>query len=487
MAKPKDTAFLEQHGPSWRVRVKVPDRLRPVLGVSKLVVPLHTDSLAIANRDKHRHIHAIKQRIAEAEVELRRREKKAIDPRVTEGLDWRRALTDETQTYVIGDVEGAYMARLDELEASQGAASAGIVSRIAYGAVSIGTLADEWLEVKPLKPRQKLDYRRAVAKLETWLLAKSLSPTVEAITKGIASDYRDEAFLKVGIHPRTANKDLSVLSGLWKHAERKALVEANPWRGQSLPETASTAQGSHKRPLSDTEVAALVTSEHASPLLRDAISILALSGMRTEELARMKVGDLRDLTGAIPYVALRGTKTQAARREVPVHPDALSIILRRIEGKESEAFLLDELATPRADSAMERGQPLTKAFGRLRKRLGIDEREDGARQANVDLHGLRRWFISKARDALNAGAKGFTLYTVAETVGHAKGELGLSMTSRYAGRETMEAKAACVRAVKLPFPKLERPNDGPPHHSFAPSRRPGHQPPESRSGCCMER
>jgi hypothetical protein len=40
---------------------------------------------------------------------------------------------------------------------------------------------------------------------------------------------------------------------------------------------------------------------------------------------------------------------------------------------------------------------------------------------------------------------------VAEVVGHQKGDLGLSMTSRYAGRETMEAKAACVRAVKLPL------------------------------------
>jgi hypothetical protein len=39
---------------------------------------------------------------------------------------------------------------------------------------------------------------------------------------------------------------------------------------------------------------------------------------------------------------------------------------------------------------------------------------------------------------------------VAEAVGHQKGDLGLSMTSRYAGRESMEAKAACVRAVRLP-------------------------------------
>jgi hypothetical protein len=40
--------------------------------------------------------------------------------------------------------------------------------------------------------------------------------------------------------------------------------------------------------------------------------------------------------------------------------------------------------------------------------------------------------------------------TFAEVGGHQKGDLGLSVTSRYAGRETMEAKEACVRAVRLP-------------------------------------
>jgi hypothetical protein len=51
----------------------------------------------------------------------------------------------------------------------------------------------------------------------------------------------------------------------------------------------------------------------------------------------------------------------------------------------------------------------------------------------ADLHLLRRWFIARARDALNQGATGFTMFTVAEVCGHAKGGLGLSMTSRYAG------------------------------------------------------
>ncbi len=51
---------------------------------------------------------------------------------------------------------------------------------------------------------------------------------------------------------------------------------------------------------------------------------------------------------------------------------------------------------------------------------------------------------------IHDAASGFTMHTVAEVLGHQKGDLGLSMTSRYAGRETMAAKAACVRAVKLP-------------------------------------
>jgi hypothetical protein len=34
----------------------------------------------------------------------------------------------------------------------------------------------------------------------------------------------------------------------------------------------------------------------------------------------------------------------------------------------------------------------------------------------------RRWFIAKARDAINAGVQGFTIYTVAEVVGHTRRE-----------------------------------------------------------------
>ena len=133
----------------------------------------------------------------------------------------------------------------------------------------------------------------------------------------------------------------------------------------------------------------------------------------------MKVADLRDLTGPLPYIQLRDTKTVAAARLVPIHKDALPIALRRAKqgrdgrGKAAGDYLFHELPTPPEGSAMERGQPLTKAFGRLRLKLGIDPREPGARQADVDMHSLRRFAIASMRDALNRGEVGFSMRTVA--------------------------------------------------------------------------
>ena len=90
--RPLDTTYLDQHGRQRPVRVKVPNRARPEpLGELELVVQLHTEvSLAIANRDKHKHVHALKQCCAAAEVELDAATlplaRPPVDPLVSE--DW---------------------------------------------------------------------------------------------------------------------------------------------------------------------------------------------------------------------------------------------------------------------------------------------------------------------------------------------------------------------------------------------------------------
>jgi integrase len=442
MPKRLDTTYLDQHGRQYRVRVKVPDRLRPVLGVSKLVVPLHTDSLAIANRDKHKHVHALKQRLAEAEIELRRVDRAkgktpAVDPLVAEGLEWRQSFKDDDGD---GNASTALEARWEEVAKAQGEERADMLAEIATGkATPLGPMADQWLEAKTLKPRQRMDYRRGVAKLEVWLLTKELSPTIEATSRRIASDYRD-SFVKAGTHPKTASKDISILSGLWGYAEQQGVVEVNVWRGLSFPKTGATGSA-RKRPVSDTELATILASSAPSPVLRDAIVLLALGGMRCEELARMRVGDLKDLDMSLPWVDLRGSKTAAARRSLPIHSRALSIYLRRAEGKGADDYLLHELPTPPEDSAMERGQRLTKEFGRVRDRLGIGEREDGARQGNCDLHGLRRRWITKAEQA------GHQENLIASCVGHQRPGMTFG---RYSAGPLLEQLRVVVEAVKLP-------------------------------------
>jgi integrase len=425
-----DRSFLQWHGQSWRVQVAVPARLRGAVGCAVLYHPLHTDSLVVANREKHRYVHLLKKRIEEAA------RKPAADPLTEEALAWRDAPSEVLE------------ARYEELVKSRGTPAADAYVEIATGRATPITpaLIEEWIAERQMKPRQVLDYRRAVKKL----LAHLPTATVEAVDKRAAGDYR-AALTRLGVHPRTAAKDVSALASLWKHLESRGLAPINPWRGLGgVPKTASTGRPSaRKRPLTREEVERLLTSNRASPTLRDAMVLLALSGMRTEELARLRIGDLR-LDGPIPYVALRGTKTAAAHRDVPISPAALPIYGARAAEKGANDYLLHELSTPPEGSAMERGQPLTKAFGRLRKRLGIDEREPGARQANVDLHSLRRFAIASMRDALNAGATGYSMRTVAQVVGHDVGDLGLSMTSMYAGQEPLSAKAAAIGAIRLP-------------------------------------
>ena len=442
-----DKSYLALHGNVWRVQVAVPVAVQSIVGTKVLFASTHTDSLSLASLRKHGLIDQLKGRIEAAKRQLRGQGRTA-NPLLAEAAEWRKALAGEATSYLgepiaIGDIEGAYFARMDELVEKEGPTAARTVSSIAHGAAPIMPLADDWLALKTtLKPRQRLDYRRAVTKLEAWLLSKGIEPIVGAVTKRVASDYRD-SFVRAGAHPKTASKDISVLSGLWREAERKSHAEDNPWRGQSFPKTKNGNGSARKRPLTDSEMAAILSSPQAAvgTLLGDSIRLLALGGMRCEELARMRVGDLKGLDGPTPWVDLKGSKTEAARRPLPIHSEALSIYLRRAEGKADGDYLLDELRTPPDGSAMERGQPITKHFGRLLARLGVGEREDGARQGNVDLHSLRRRWVTQAEQA------GHPENLIASCVGHQRPGMTFG---RYSAGPLMEQLRAVVESVTLP-------------------------------------
>lgn len=447
-----DRRYLEKHGKQWRVQVRVPPRLWETVGKKKLLVPLHTDSLANANRLKWDAVAKLKAVIRAAE---RGTPSKPGDALTDEALRWRHDIehekprtievTDsasgvavETDLHMLPDL---LIERAEEIEEQRGAEAAASFYKIASGTETpITSLIDHWLtERADMKPRQRADYRRAVTKFGEW------SPMgIEGVTKKIAGRYIGQEMIGKGRHPKTANKDISCLSSYWKWLIKRGHAEANPWQGQSLSK--KLAPKVAKRPFTDGEVRRLIAGTNDSFLL-DLIKTAALSGMRLEEIASLKV---RDVTGGA--FDIREAKTTAGVRRPPIHSALSDIIKRRTKGKAEEAFLFDEMGDAR-DGVKERGQIGTKRFISYRRRLGIEEKPEGQRQSNVDFHSFRRWFIHTARNALQRGATGYDPWTIAEVVGHdtkgGDGELAMTM-GVYPGPQSMDAKRACVEAVKLP-------------------------------------
>ncbi|MET7244983.1 hypothetical protein ABZT49_16635 [Methylobacterium sp. EM32] len=173
-----------------------------------------------------------------------------------------------------------------------------------------------------------------------------------------------------------------------------------------------------------------------------------------EEVAGLKVKDCAD-----GCLRVTDAKTPAGLRTIPAHSALALLIARRTAGKGPNDFLFDDLEEQKPGSKRDRSAPVSQAFTRERRRLGVDERvSDAQRQSNVDFHSWRRWFIRQAVAGLEKGGSGYTPWTLANVVDHKAEDgsidgmtlpLGMTMGC-YPGAAPIEAMRACIEAVKLP-------------------------------------
>ena len=446
-------SHLEKHGSKYRVVVRVPPSLVPVIGKTKLKETLNATTPQAAEVLKWPAIARLKQQIAEA---------KAQTPEgslVKEALDLRREYERQGELVFAGklDIQDTWAttvieARRLELLETKGPDVAALYDAVATGqATPFEALRDDWLREKRLSGRAEAAYSHALRELKAWCADTSVSPTIEAISKRVAGRFIHERFVLTNAAPATANKAITALSSYWKWLEKRGHYEGNPWAGQSLSDKARGRRKGQrepgeadKRPFTEDEAQKLLEGI-TDQLLSDFCHVAALTGMRRDEIANLKVKHIQDRIIKVP-----GTKTAAAVREVPVHPDIEVIFARRTEGKAREAFIFDELPE-QTNPARGRGAPVSQSFTRKRRALGVDDTPEGARQSRVDFHSWRRWFIRQAVNALEEGATGFTAWTIADVVGHSKEDGPLPMTmGRYPGKAPIKALRACVEAVQLP-------------------------------------
>lgn len=458
----KVSGYLEQRRKGWEAVVDVPPSKVEAVGRKRLRKGLGT-------RDKH----VAQARLAVALLELhkeiaaRTRRCPETDPLTAEAValkverdrirrgdfnDWAGAPEIvETTTGEAVEVAPEAVAeghwrehvatRAEAVRRQEGDARAAM-----FGAVASGrTLpflhhAETWLAEPGTRgerrPRTVSDYRGILKEFSGWLAKERVPGVVHSITRAVAGRYVSSLHAE-GLSGPRVRTILAALASYWTWLERRGgeVPEGrNPWTQQAPAKRRGGAtKAEAERPFTDAEIGQLLSGP-ADGTLADVMRFGALSGMRIEELCRLTVGGCAGSVFDVP-----GTKTEAAARRVPIHPDLAGIVARRSEGKQPGDFLFDEL-TAQAKTG-ERSAAIGKRFGRYREDVGVHEKGNGRRRSRVNFHSFRRWFVTAAVRARQPE------HIVAQVVGHRLAGMTLGV---YHGGDTLDALRACVEAVRLP-------------------------------------
>ncbi len=446
------TTNLERHNGRWRVVVSVPKAVREYLGKSHLKKSLRTGNLATANLLKTDIVADFKRQIEEAMFLIQKGPE----------FDEARAIRKASGLAFNANVPFARLDRPSDnapllvLKADPKPGSLPFVS-VPTAAPEGTTLLARHIEAftadQGYQPKSTMELERALVRVGRWLVKQGQWQTLEAVTPERGTAYIRYLVQESGLSRKTAGKYVSFLRSYWKWLVDNHHLPGGttPW-SSPIPKVRST--GRHKdqepdggkRAYTAQELRKLLSGQPRDPGLLDLIRLGALTGMRIEELYRLRA---RDLVGG--FFLVQDGKTANAKRRVPIHTHLETLVGRLADGREPGDYLVDPTA-PVIEKTGLRSGAASKAFGYYRKSLGIDERPNGKLKSNVDFHSLRRWFIASARDGLLKGAPGYNQWTIAEVAGH---EDGLTDTLKmtlgvYAGTSGDDALEACVGAVLLP-------------------------------------
>lgn len=122
------------------------------------------------------------------------------------------------------------------------------------------------------------------------------------------------------LKPATVNRELACLKALFFHFIKRKIIAENP-----VTEVKRLEESSSFRVLTAEEEICYL--RECSQPLKDIATLMLETGMRPEEIYRMRIGSLRLAEGF--YFNAEG-KTKAARRRVPLTRRAISLIVERL-------------------------------------------------------------------------------------------------------------------------------------------------------------
>lgn len=320
---------------------------------------------------------------------------------------------------------------------------------------------EAYLKASDYAPKTVAERRGNIRRFAKWAAAQRPVLTLDLIDRKRAGRYVAEVIDPM--HPQTQKKHFAALRGYWAWLASRGHITLPPsvlmgsgwpWDGQQAPKTGKRVERGDKekeRPFEEAEVKALLNplalpdfnADHATQI-REVLRVSLLSGMRLAEVIKLWAGDVKDgPEGAGLVFDIQEGKTTAAARPVPVHPDLMELVKRRLKDgkgkdKPGDVWLFHELQSER-----DPGDTFGKRFNRYREALGVDDKREGKRRSLVNFHSARRWFATTADRA------GQPEGVIKDTIGHVPDKENVTRRS-YIRRSSGAQMRACVEAVRLP-------------------------------------
>jgi integrase len=260
-------------------------------------------------------------------------------------------------------------------------------------------------------------YRRHATSTKP-LLRFFASQELQAVNAGMVEQYKARRAVYVSpktgkqLKPATVNRELAALRSIFNLAIKHGIVKENPVKGVGF----LREDNEQMRVLSHDEEARYL--EAATPRLREVAELIVNTGIRPEEVYRLRREDVHIFEG---YLHIPFGKTRAAKRDIPLNGEARKLLAERLDKLGTEVYVFPS----KRESQRPMGN-IANTHHRTVKRAGL---------AWFRLYDLRHTFATRAVQS------GMDLPTLAGLLGHSK----LHMVLRYAHPTPEHKRQAMTR------------------------------------------
>ncbi len=192
-------------------------------------------------------------------------------------------------------------------------------------------------------------------------------PLASDVTKAAVADWIERR--KGDVSAASVQREVTGIRSFWSYLQTRSEVSEDlaPFAGLRFKDRRKDRASARRVAFKGPEVSALYAAalRAEDQQLADLIALAAYTGARREELAALRVDNVSWTGGG--WIAIKGAKTDAGNREVPIH-NAAAPILRRLMGKRSSGLVFDGLE---GDQWGRRGDVLGSGSRGSRRRWGM--------------------------------------------------------------------------------------------------------------------